>query len=59
MADHHADAAAQDVFDIANWLERANAHVDAPAPRRAVAPETPPPAYVPRHRADVTTDSVA
>lgn len=50
MTDHQDSAAAQDVFDIANWLERAGA-----------AGETPPaaPDYVPRHRADVAVDSVA
>jgi hypothetical protein len=50
QADDQADAAAPDVFDIANWLERAGA-----------AGETPPvaPDYVPRHRADVGVDSVA
>jgi hypothetical protein len=59
MADHHADAATQDVFDIANWLERATTHSDAPVPRAAAAPAAPPPTYVPRHRADVAADSVA
>ncbi|MBJ7357775.1 hypothetical protein [Nocardioides sp.] len=59
MTDQQADAASQDVFDIANWLARANAHVDAPEPRPAVAPAAPPPTYVPRHRADVPADSVA
>jgi len=44
------DTATQDVFDIANWLERASTHRDvAPTPEE----------YVPRHRADVAADSVA
>lgn len=46
----------QDVFDVANWLDRANGRV--PAPVSAVT-ATIPAAYVPRHRADVPVDSVA
>ena len=46
-----------DVFDVANWLDRANGRVAAPAPA-GDSPE-PPAAYVPRHRADVPVDSVA
>jgi hypothetical protein len=53
MADHQPDAA-QDVFDIANWLERATSPARPPL---AAAPA--PPEYVPRHRADVPVDSVA
>jgi hypothetical protein len=50
MTDHQTSAAAQDVFDIANWLERAGG---------AVAPPPVAQDYVPRHRADVGVDSVA
>ena len=50
MTDHQTNAASQDVFDIANWLERAG----ATSPPTPVAPE-----YVPRHRSDVAADSVA
>lgn len=47
-----------DVFDVANWLDRANGRV--PTPAAAAAPAAPVPAsYVPRHRADVPVDSVA
>ena len=48
---------AQDVFDVANWLDRANGRGAAPAPSVESAP--PPAAYQPRHRADVPVDSVA
>lgn len=41
----------KDVFDVANWLDRANARVAASDP----APQ----AYTPRHRADRPVDSVA
>jgi len=53
MADQHPDPT-QDVFDIANWLERAT----TPVRPAQVAPPAPPD-YVPRHRADVAADSVA
>ena len=43
------DDGGQDVFDVAGWLDRANGRDNAAAP----------PAYVPRHRADVPADSVA
>lgn len=47
----------QDVFDVANWLDRANGRVPTPAP---VVEATPAPvSYAPRHRADVPVDSVA
>jgi hypothetical protein len=46
-----------DVFDVANWLDRANGRVAAPVSKVESAP--PMPAYVPRHRADVPVDSVA
>lgn len=59
MADHQSNAASQDVFDIANWLERASSRDTAPAPRAASAPAPVAPVYVPRHRADVAGDSVA
>jgi hypothetical protein len=50
MTDHQTGAVPQDVFDIANWLERAGA---------AGEPPPVPSDYVPRHRADVGVDSVA
>lgn len=57
MTDHRTDT--QDVFDIANWLERATSRRDeAPTPRASVVP-APPQEYVPRHRADIAADSVA
>jgi len=46
----------QEVFDVANWLDRANGRT--PAPASAVSAPVPA-AYVPRHRADVPVDSVA
>jgi hypothetical protein len=58
MTDHQDNAAAQDVFDIANWLERAGRRDVAPVPVPvALTPVAPD--YVPRHRADVGVDSVA
>jgi hypothetical protein len=47
----------QDVFDVANWLDRANGRVAAPV--RPVESAPPAPTYVPRHRAEVPVDSVA
>jgi hypothetical protein len=55
MADTSNDGGSQDVFDVANWLDRANSRTAAPVPSVTSAP----PAYVPRHRADVPVDSVA
>lgn len=49
----------QDVFDVANWLDRANGRVPAPAPATVAAAAPAPAAYEPRHRADVPVDSVA
>jgi hypothetical protein len=53
----------QDVFDVANWLDRANgrAATPAPVPGESTPPpsHTPPRSYEPRHRADVPVDSVA
>ena len=57
MAGTSNDGGSPDVFDVANWLDRANGRVAAPA---SVVRSTPaPPTYVPRHRADVAVDSVA
>jgi len=46
-----------DVFDVANWIDRANGRTIG----SATSAESPPipPSYVPRHRADVPVDSVA
>jgi len=49
MAGTTHDGAQQDVFDVADWLDRANHRDSAQAPT----------AYEPRHRADVPVDSVA
>ena len=57
MAGTKTDGASQDVFDVANWLDRANGRTSMPAAQVASAPI--PPAYQPRHRADVPVDSVA
>jgi hypothetical protein len=57
MAGTSNDGGSQDVFDVANWLDRANSRTAAPVPSVTSAPA--PPAYVPRHRADVPVDSVA
>jgi hypothetical protein len=57
MAGTKTDGASQDVFDVANWLDRANGRSSTPAAEVASAPI--PPAYQPRHRADVPVDSVA
>lgn len=57
MAGTNADAASQDVFDVANWLDRANGRPSTAAAEVASAPTAP--AYQPRHRADVPVDSVA
>ena len=46
-----------DVFDVANWLDRANGRSAPPASTGESVPI--PSAYVPRHRADVPVDSVA
>jgi len=51
----------QDVFDVANWLDRANGRepaAAAPAPTHGESAPVPV-AYAPRHRADVPVDSVA
>jgi len=51
-------AKTDDVFDVANWLDRAQGRTPvAAAPPAQSAPI--PAAYVPRHRADVPVDSVA
>jgi hypothetical protein len=57
MAGTSDDGGSQDVFDVANWLDRANSRTAAPVPSVTSAPA--PPTYVPRHRADVPADSVA
>ncbi|HET6968703.1 MAG TPA: hypothetical protein VFI44_10515 [Ornithinibacter sp.] len=57
MAGTSNNGGSPDVFDVANWLDRANGRVDAPVSRVESAP--PPPTYVPRHRAEVPVDSVA
>ena len=58
MAGNTADT--QDVFDVANWLDRANGRVTAPSRLPEPAPVAyVPAAYEPRHRADVPVDSVA
>ena len=58
MAGKTADT--QDVFDVANWLDRANGRVAAPSRAPEAAPAAyVPAAYQPRHRADVPVDSVA
>ncbi len=49
----------QDVFDVANWLDRANGRVQTPSARPVEAPAAVVPSYAPRHRADVPVDSVA
>ena len=46
-----------DVFDVANWLDRANGRT--PAPTRLVESAPAPVSYQPRHRADVPVDSLA
>lgn len=57
MAVKQADA--NDVFDVANWLDRAQGRT-AVAPKPSIAETVPVvAAYVPRHRADVPVDSVA
>jgi len=55
MAGKTSDGA-QDVFDVANWLDRANGRGANPAPNGESAPR--PSTYAPRHRADVPVDSV-
>lgn len=57
MAGTKTDGGSKDVFDVGNWLDRANGRVSTPASDGASAPI--PPAYQPRHRADVPVDSVA
>jgi hypothetical protein len=57
MAGTTTDSGSKDVFDVANWLDRANGRAEAPVPVVTSAPA--PPAYAPRHRADVPVDSVA
>ena len=57
MAGMNGADGSQDVFDVANWLDRANGREAAPAATGDSV--QPPSAYVPRHRADVTADSVA
>ena len=57
MAGMKNDGASKDVFDVANWLDRANGRVATTAVNGESAP--PPSAYVPRHRAEVPVDSVA
>jgi hypothetical protein len=50
-----------DVFDVGNWLDRAQGRtpgVAAAAPSHAVGSPVPV-SYEPRHRADVPVDSVA
>ncbi len=52
----------QDVFDVANWLDRATGRTAAPGLQGSSLDGTSAPAptaYVPRHRADVPADSVA
>jgi hypothetical protein len=49
----------QDVFDVANWLDRANGRVPSPATVTHVDAAPVATAYEPRHRADVPVDSVA
>jgi hypothetical protein len=49
----------QDVFDVANWLDRANGRVPSAATVTHVDPAPVATAYEPRHRADVPVDSVA
>jgi hypothetical protein len=58
MAGKTADT--QDVFDVANWLDRANGRAATPSrmPEPATASYVAA-AYEPRHRADVPVDSVA
>ena len=54
------DGKSQDVFDVANWLDRANGRTSTPAAAPANGENGPiPAAYAPRHRADVPVDSVA
>ena len=58
MAGKNNDGKSQDVFDVANWLDRANGRAAAPAPSDGESAPIPA-AYAPRHRADVPVDSVA
>lgn len=51
------DGGPQDVFDVADWLDRASGRMAAPAPSDESAP--PGSSYHPRHRADVPVDSFA
>ena len=53
------DNGGQDVFDVANWLDRANGRVPTPSARPVEPPVSVVPSYEPRHRADVPVDSVA
>jgi hypothetical protein len=47
-----------EVFDVADWLNRANGRAEAP--QVAAVPEPARvEAYVPRHRAEVAADTVA
>lgn len=57
MASKNNDGASKDVFDVANWINRANNRPAAAANDGESAP--PPASYAPRHRADVPVDSVA
>ena len=58
MAGKKNDGKSQDVFDVANWLDRANGRPTAPASANGESAPIPA-AYAPRHRADVPVDSVA
>ena len=49
----------QDVFDVANWLDRANGREPAAPASTNGESAAVPAAYAPRHRADVPVDSVA
>ena len=55
MAGKSSAGGSQDVFDVANWLDRANGREATSSGESAEPPAT----YVPRHRADVPADSVA
>jgi hypothetical protein len=57
MAGTKKDGSSQDVFDVANWLDRANGRPPVASNNGESAPA--PSAYAPRHRADVPVDSVA
>ncbi len=54
MKDMHAN---KEVFDVANWLDRATGRTAAPV--RTLAGSAGPSTYAPRHRSHAPVDSVA